>query len=89
MFTAAPNSQPALTTATRSSPAWVGVVVHRFIVAGPHDVPVPGGFAPPGFEFYISADIDMNCLREKTIGLNTDVIMNRDPELYEVMTRSV
>ncbi|MDA2933829.1 carbon-nitrogen hydrolase family protein [Acidobacteria bacterium AH-259-D05] len=43
--------------------------------------------APPGFEFYISIDLDMNIPRQKTIARNTDLIMNRYPELYEILTK--
>lgn len=45
--------------------------------------------APPEFEFHIILDIDMNSSREKIIGGDTDVIMNRYPDLYGVLTRPI
>ncbi len=43
--------------------------------------------APPGFEFHISAEIDMNEPRQKTIAANTDLIINRYPELYGILSQ--
>jgi len=45
--------------------------------------------APPGVEFHISADIDMNTPRQKTIAVHTDLIRNRFPELYEILSQPI
>jgi predicted amidohydrolase len=45
--------------------------------------------APAGFEFYISLNIDMNIPCEKTVGFNTDIILNRHPELYGILTKPI
>ncbi|MFB3142821.1 MAG: nitrilase-related carbon-nitrogen hydrolase [Acidobacteriota bacterium] len=43
--------------------------------------------APPGVEFHILSDIDMNAPSQKTIAVHTDLIRNRYPELYEILSR--
>jgi len=43
--------------------------------------------APAGCEFHILTDIDMNVPRQKTIAVHTDLIRNRYPELYEILSR--
>ena len=43
--------------------------------------------APPGVEFHILTDIDMNGPRQKTIAVHTDLIRNRYPELYGILSR--
>ncbi len=43
--------------------------------------------APPGVEFHISTDLDMNAPRQKTIAVHTDLIRNRYPELYEILSQ--
>ena len=45
--------------------------------------------APPGFEFYLSVDLDMNVPRQKTIAVNTDLIGDRSPELYQALTEPI
>jgi hypothetical protein len=45
--------------------------------------------APPGVEFHILSDIDMNAPRQKTIAVHTDLIRNRYPELYKILSRPI
>jgi predicted amidohydrolase len=43
--------------------------------------------APAGFDFHVLGDIDMNAPRQKTIAVHTDLIRNRYPELYEILSQ--